>query len=96
MLRSSPGKAPLSSNVAAKELIINEGAIIPHSQIMTSNTNSRRNFAPKLRLANHTEKLLLWRVKRRLEATRGCKAKALSGDADRSRRLRRFGGSGGG
>ena len=89
ILRSSPGVAPLSSKVAARELIIKDGAIMPHNQIITRITNNRRSLAARLRLANQTAKLLFWRCRRRFEVTRGCKVKALLGPEASRRRFRR-------
>lgn len=61
MLRLSPGRAPSSSKVAAKELMINEGAAIPHNQIIRMRKTLMPIFALRLRLANQTEMLLLCR-----------------------------------
>jgi hypothetical protein len=71
MLRLSPGKAPLSSKLAARAWIIHEGAIMPHSQMIISKKANSRNLAPRLRLANQTEKLLRYCPMRRFDIERG-------------------------
>lgn len=51
--------------------MIHEGAIIPHSQIIISKKANNLNFAPRLRLANQTEKLLRYCPIRRFDIERG-------------------------
>lgn len=51
--------------------MIHEGAIMPHSQIMINKKASNLNLAPKLRLANQTEKLLRYCPMRRFDIERG-------------------------
>ena len=45
---------------------------MPHNQIIMSKMANILNLAPALRLANQTDKLVLYRLILRLEATRGC------------------------
>jgi hypothetical protein len=58
-LRRSPGRAPSSLKVEAKALIMREGSMIPHNQTMAIQKASSLNFAPRVRLANQTERLWL-------------------------------------
>ena len=76
-LRVSPGSAPSSAKVAARALIINDGIIMPHSQMMKIDMANNLNLAPRVRLANHTDRLRLYRLSFLFDTDRGAAERAV-------------------